>query len=199
MRRTLLLLVVLTGCSSGNAAPAALPTVTGATVVKVQAARTLCSGNPPKATAPTAKHTVGHPNVVAGLHRSPKPDATAQEYANGLVGSGQSLRLLAEYDGTTAHVKAVVLSTAPGDYGTDRLAYLCRSATGYVTADATSLHQSAFPDDLVCFEIPKDAAKPVLCSWYDDTAGTLTLTGVRGAPALDLAVAFRAALEQPVS
>lgn len=197
MRRTLLLLAVLTGCSSGTADPAALPTVTGATVVQVQAARTLCSGNPPTTATPSARHAVVHPNVVAGLHRSPKPDATTQEYENGLVGSGQSLRLLAEYDGATAHVKAVVLSTAKGAYGANRLAYLCRSATGYVTADATTLRQAPFTDDLVCFEIPKDKAKPVLCSWYDDTAGTLTLNGVRGPAALDLAVAFRSALEKP--
>ena len=199
MRPALLLLVVLTGCSAGNAAPQALPTVAGATATKVQAARTLCSGEPPTTAAPVARHTVAHPGVIAGLRRSPKPDASAQEYANGLVGSGQSLRLLASYDGGTAHVKAVVLSTAPGAYGADRLAYLCRSATGYVTADATTLHQGGFADDLVCFEIAKDDAKPVLCSWYDDTAGTLTLTGVRGTAALDLAVAFRAALEKTVS
>ncbi len=198
MRRTLLLLVLVTGCTQGSAAPAPLPSVAGATVVKVQAARTLCSGEPPAATAPTARHTVLGPDAVAGLRRIPTPAGATLDYTNGLVGSGQSLLLLADYTGSTAQVRTVVLSTAPGAYGADRLAYLCRSATGYVTADATTLHQKAFADDLTCFEIP-DEAKPVLCAWYDDTAGTLTLSGVRGTAALDLAVAFRSALEQPVS
>jgi hypothetical protein len=199
--RMLALLGALAACSSRSASPPALPSVAGASVTSVRPARALCSGTPPASTAPTARHAILSPSSVGDLRRTPDTDQTRQlnrEYEAGLVGSGQSLKLLAEYAGGSANVKVSVLSTAPGSYGQARLAFLCRSASGYLAANVTALSVPGFTDDLQCFETPS-STKPVRCAWYDDTAGTLTITGVKGTKALALAVALRTGVEKPLT
>jgi hypothetical protein len=145
-------------------------------------------------------HTIVRTNAIGALRRVADTDesrALSKEYADGLVGSEQKLLLLDTYADQDAQVKAVVLSAGPGAYGHDRLAFLCRTATGYVAANVTLLRIGAFADDMACFEVPK-GTKPVLCAWYDDVAASLTITGAKGTRALDLAVAIRAALEKPL-
>ncbi len=201
--RLLLLITAgaLAACSSGTVAAPRPPEVTGATVVSQEPARNLCSGTPATGSAPTARHTVVSPPAVGRLRKEPETTQTRKvrnEYEVGLIGSGQTLRLLTTYGAGTVQVKVAVLSAGAGEYGAARLAFLCRSATGYVAADVTALRLPGFADELLCFQDPAPS-KPVLCAWYDDTAGTLNLTGARGAAALDLAVSLREALERPTS
>lgn len=108
------------------------------------------------------------------------------------------MKLLTEYASGSVSIKVSVLSTATGSYGQARLAFLCRSASGYLAANVTALSVPGFADELECFETPR-STKPVRCAWYDDTAGTLTITGARGTKALDLAVALRRGVEKPLT
>lgn len=197
--RILAACLLITACTA-TATPMAKPVVSGATVTTVEPARTLCSGEPPTIAAPTTHHTIVRANAIGTLRRAgdtPASRTLTKEYAAGLAGSGQRLLLLDTFADAAVHAKAVVLTAGKGAYGHDRLAFLCGTATGYVSANVTLL-KTSFTDQLACFEVPK-GTKPVLCAWYDDTAGSLTITGAKGAKALALAVAIRTALEQPTT